>query len=417
MERKLETKVIHSGYNGESQFGAAATPIYETAAYLFGTADEAARRFSEHDINRIYTRLGNPTVSVLEQRLADIDGGIGCVCYASGMAAISAVFMTLLDSGDNIVVSSALYGGTLSLISNFLSRFNITITYVDTDNNEALESVIKDNTKLIYAETIGNPKLNLPDLKAISKIAKKNDIPFVLDNTLCPGIFKPFDYGVDIEVYSLTKYISGHGITIGGAVVDSGSMDWRKRFDRLSKDLPPFHSAKTGKFSFIDQLKITLYQTGACMSPLTSFLIMQGLETLPLRMQRTGENALKIAEFLASHPKVTWINYPGLKDNPNYQRAKMYFGDYKPSGMITFGVQGGLQAGKSLIDNVKLCSLLANIGDAKTLIIHPASTTHFLISKEERENAGVTDDMIRLSVGIEAVDDIINDLSDALDSI
>ncbi len=416
-EKKLETKALHSGYKGEPQFGARAVPIYETSSFLFGTADEAARRFSEHDINKIYTRIGNPTVAVLEERLADIDGGLAAVCYASGMAAISTLMLTLLKKDDHIVVSNTLYGGTVSLFSDFLPRFGIKIDYVDIDMLEEVEKSINENTKLLYAESIGNPKLNVADLEALSEITKKHNIPFILDNTVTPGIFRPFEYGVDIAVYSLTKYISGHGVTIGGAVVDSGTMNWRKKFARLTEDMPPFHSAKYGKLSLIDQLKITLYQTGACMSPLTAFLILQGMETLPLRMKRIGENTLKIAEFLKNHKNVSWVNYPGLKDSPYYNLARKYFDQYGPSGLLTFGVKGGLKAGKKLINNVKLCSLLANIGDAKTLIIHPASTTHFLISSQERQEAGVTDDMIRLSVGIENADDIIEDLDNALNSV
>ena len=416
-EKRLETKVLHSGYAGEPQFGARAVPIYETASFLFGTAEEAARRFSEHDINKIYTRIGNPTVAVLEQRLADMDEGLAAVCYASGMGAISTLLLALLKEGDHIVVSNTLYGGTISFFSDFLPRFGIKISYVDINKTDEIRAAVNKDTKLLYAESIGNPKLNLIDPEAVSEITKEHNIPFILDNTVTPGIFKPFKHGVDIIVYSLTKYISGHGITIGGAVVDSGSMDWRRKFSRLSIDTPPFHSAKYGNMSLIDQLKITLYQTGACMSPLTAFLILQGLETLPLRMKKIGENALKIAEFLKNHSKVSWVNYPGLKDHPQYNLTEKYFSEYGPSGLLTFGVRGGLEAGKKLINNVKLCSLLANIGDAKTLIIHPASTTHFLISEEERQETGVTDDMIRLSAGIEAVDDIIEDLSNALNSI
>ncbi|WP_434565221.1 homocysteine synthase [Thermoanaerobacterium thermosaccharolyticum] len=422
-ERKLkfDTLQVHAGQEPDPATGAVAVPIYQTSSYIFKDTEHAASLFSLKEPGNIYTRIMNPTNDVFEKRIAALEGGVGAVATASGSAAITYSILNILGTGDEIVSASTLYGGTYNLFALTLPKLGIKTTFVDPDDPENFRKAITDRTKALYIETIGNPGINIPDFEAIAKIAHENKIPLIVDNTFAtPYLFRPFEYGADIVVHSATKFIGGHGTSIGGVIVDSGKFDWAGsgRFPEFVEPDPSYHGIKYvesfGPAAYITKLRVQLLRdTGASLSPFNAFLFLQGLETLSLRVQRHVENAQKVAEFLASNPNVTWVNYPGLKENKYHELAKKYL----PKGagaILTFGIKGGINAGIKFINSLELFSLLANVGDAKSLVIHPASTTHSQLSEEELALAGVTPDQIRLSIGIEDIDDILYDLDQAL---
>jgi len=420
IKQHLGTKALHAGQKPDPTTKSRAVPIYQTSSYNFDSSEHAANLFGLKEFGNIYTRIMNPTSDVLEQRLAALDGGVGALTFASGSAAISMAILNLAQAGDNIVSSSNLYGGTHNLFQHTLKRMGITVKFVDASNPANIAAAIDDKTRAVFTETIGNPKNNVDDFAAIAKIAHDNNLPFVVDNTVAtPALFRPIEHGADIVCYSLTKFIGGHGTSIGGAVVDSGKFDWGSgRFDDFTTPDPSYHGLvyheALGEMAYILKLRLTLLRDiGACISPFNSFLFLQGLETLHIRMPRHCANAQKVAEFLAGHPAVEWVNYPGLKNHPDYQRAQKYLPDGQ-GAILGFGIKGGAAAGVKFIDSVQLASHLANIGDAKTLVIHPATTTHSQLNTQEQAAAGVTPDFIRVSVGIEDVRDIIADLDQAL---
>jgi O-acetylhomoserine (thiol)-lyase len=420
IKHHLGTKALHAGQTPDSDTNSRAVPIYQTSSYIFNSSEHAANLFGLKEFGNIYTRIMNPTSDVLEQRLAAMDGGVGALTFASGSAAISMAILNLAQCGDNIIASSNLYGGTYNLFQHTFKRMGITVKFVDSTDPANFAAEIDDNTRAIFAETIGNPKNNVDDFEAIAKIAHDNNLPFVVDNTVAtPALFRPFEHGADIICYSLTKFIGGHGTSIGGAVVDSGKFDWSSgRFSDFTTPDPSYHGIvyheALGEMAYILKLRLTLLRDiGACLSPFNSFLFLQGVETLHIRMPQHCANAQKVAEFLADHPSVEWVNYPGLKNHPDYDRAQKYLPDGQ-GAILGFGIKGGAAAGSKFIDSVKLASHLANIGDAKTLVIHPATTTHSQLSETEQAAAGVTPDFIRVSVGIEDVRDIIADLDQAL---
>lgn len=416
----FDTLALHAGQSPDSETLSRAVPIYQTASYVFKSSEHAANLFGLKEFGNIYTRLMNPTTDVLEKRLAALDGGVGALAVASGQAATTYAVLNIAKAGQNIVSTCFLYGGTYNLFHYTLPKLGITVKFVDTANPESVRQAIDANTRMVYMESVGNPKNNVDDFEAIAKIAHDAGIPFVVDNTVTtPYLFKPLDHGADIIVYSLTKFIGGHGTSIGGAVVDGGTFPWNNgKFPELAEPDPSYHGLNyweaLGNLAYILKMRLTLLRDmGACLSPFNAFQIIQGIETLHLRVARHVENAQKVAEWLEQHPLVSWVNYPGLASHPDHQRAKKYL----PKGagaIIGFGIKGGMEAGKKFIDNVKLLSHLANIGDAKSLVIHPASTTHQQLSAEEQLSTGVTADFIRLSVGLEDVSDIIADLEQAL---
>jgi O-acetylhomoserine (thiol)-lyase len=417
---RIGTLALHAGQTPDSATNSRAVPIYQTSSYVFNSSDHAARLFALEEPGNIYTRLMNPTTDVLEKRLAEMDGGVGALAFASGSAAITTALLNLAKCGDNIVSTQYLYGGTYNLFHHTFARFGIKVKFVDTTNPANVAKAIDANTKAVFMETIGNPKNNVDDFTAIARIAHDNGLPLVVDNTVAtPVLFRPIDYGADIVCYSLTKFIGGHGTSIGGAVVDSGKFDWSSgRFPEYTTPDPSYHGLvyhqALGPLAYILKMRVTLLRDmGACLSPFNAFLFLQGLETLHVRMPRHCANALAVATFLEGHPCVGWVNYPGLESHPDHGRAKHFL----PAGqgaILGFGIKGGRAAGAKFIDSVKLCSHLANIGDAKTLVIHPATTTHQQLSAEEQTAAGVSPDFIRVSVGIEDVEDIIADLDQAL---
>lgn len=421
---KFDTISLHGGHTPDTDTGSRAVPIYQTTSYMFDDTEHASRLFALEEEGYIYTRIGNPTTEVLEQRVAMLEGGVGGLAVASGQSAETVGCLSIMGNGDHMVSSSGLYGGTYTLFGNtFPKKFGVDVSFVERDEPELYEEAIRDNTKLIYFETIGNPRLTVPDIEAICEMAHSHGIPVMVDNTFAsPYLCRPIEHGADIVLHSLTKYLGGHGNSIGGILVDSGNFDWEAsgRFPELVEPDPSYHG-----IVYVDEFEEKAYITkarvhmlrdlGACLSPMNAFLILQGIETLSLRMDRHCSNAMQIARFLNDHPRVSWVNYPGLPDHPSHETAGRYLtGGF--GGMIGFGVEGGLEAGKSFINSLELVSHLANIGDARTLAIHPASTTHDQLSPEEQEQAGVTDDFIRLSVGIEDVGDIIEDLDQALRS-
>lgn len=426
--RSLDTLALHAGQEPDPTTGARAVPIYQTTSYVFRSVEHAASLFALREFGNIYTRIMNPTTEVLEKRLAEMEGGSAALAVASGQAAITLALLNITRAGQNIVSTSCLYGGTYNLFRHTLARLGIGVRFVDSSDPSNFARAIDENTRLLYTEAVGNPKNNVDDFEAIARVAHERGIPFVVDNTVTtPYLFRPFEHGADVVVHSLTKFAGGHGTCIGGAIVESGKFDWNNgRFPELTEPDPSYHGlsywdafgaherALAPGTAYIVKARVQLLRDlGPAMSPFNAFLILQGLETLPLRMRRHCENTRKVAEFLASHPAVSWVNYPGLPSHPDYQRAKRYLP--RGSGAIVgFGVKGGYEAAVKLIGAVKLFSHLANIGDAKSLIIHPASTTHQQLTPEERLAAGVTDDYIRLSVGLEDIDDIIADLDQAL---
>ena len=420
---KLETLAIHAGYSPDPTTKAVAVPIYQTTSYAFDNTQHGADLFDLKVQGNIYTRIMNPTTAVLEERVEQLEGGIGGLALASGMAAITYAIQTIAQAGDNIVSVSTLYGGTYNLFAHTLPKQGIEVRFFDYRDPASLEKLIDDKTKLVFAETIGNPLGNVVDLEAISAIAHRHGVPVVVDNTVAtPALMRPFEHGADIVVHSLTKYIGGHGTSIGGAIVDSGKFPWSEhaeRFPLLNTPDPSYHGVNyveaLGAAAFIARARVVpLRNTGAAISPMNAFLILQGLETLPLRIERHSDNALAVAQYLENHPKVKWVNYAGLSTHPQNGLVQKYLGG-KASGILSFGVEGGAEAGARFIDALQLVTRLVNIGDAKSLACHPASTTHRQLNEEELAKAGVSVDMVRLSVGIEHVDDIIADLAQALD--
>ena len=416
----LETLALHAGQKPDSETLSRATPIYQTASYCFKDSGHAADLFALKEFGNIYTRLMNPTTDMLEKRLAALEGGVAALCFSSGMAAITAGVLNICKAGQHIVASSSLYGGTVTLFSQTFPKLGIETTFVDPKDPENFANAIKDNTRLIYIESIGNPKNDILQYEKIADIAHKNNMPVMCDNTVTsPMLFRPFEHGINLVVHSCTKFIGGHGTSIGGALVDSGKFDWANgRYPELTEPDPSYHGVKYvesfGELAYIIKARVQfLRDMGACMSPFNAFLFLQGLETLHLRMPRHSENALKLAKWLEKQPQVNWVNYPGLESHPDHKLAKKYL--LKGQGAILgFGIKGEKQAGVKFINSVKLASHLANIGDSKTLVIHPASTTHQQLNEQEQLAAGVTPDYIRVSVGTEHIDDIIADFKQAI---
>jgi O-acetylhomoserine (thiol)-lyase len=425
-KRRLDTLALHAGQEtSDPATGARAVPIYQTTSYVFKSTEHAANLFALKEFGNIYTRIMNPTNDVFERRIAAIEGGTGALGVSSGQAAQTLAILAITQVGDEIVSANNLYGGTYQQFHYTFPKLGRTVTFVDSANPRAFEKAITEKTRAIYAETIGNPKLDVPDFEAIAEIAHEARIPFVVDNTVGVGLVRPTDYGADIITDSATKYIGGHGTSVGGVIVDSGKFDWSKgKFPEFTEPDPSYHGLKywetfgnfprLGNVAFIIKVRVQLQRDlGAALSPFNAFLFLQGLETLPLRQKKHSENALEVARFLRKHPLVNWVNYPGLEDHPSHKTAIKYLKGYY-GGLVGFGIKGGLEAGKRFINSVKLFSHLANIGDAKSLVIHPASTTHQQLTREEQAETGVTEDYIRLSVGIEDPDDIIEDIDQAL---
>ncbi|MGN7809946.1 O-acetylhomoserine aminocarboxypropyltransferase/cysteine synthase family protein [Flavobacterium sp. 22076] len=421
--QKFATNALHAGHDVTKNSGTRAVPIYQTSSYVFNNADHAANLFGLAEAGFIYTRLNNPTNDVLEQRLATLEGGIGAVVTASGASAISTTLLTLLRAGDHIVASNSLYGGTYNLLSVTLPRLGITTTFVDPSDPQNFTKAAKENTRAFFVESLGNPKLDVLDLKAISAEAKAFKVPFIVDNTVAtPYLLNPIKYGADIVIHSLTKYIAGNGTSLGGVIIDAGNFDWANgKFPEFTEPSAGYHGLvyheALGNAAFIAKARIEgLRDFGAALSPFNAFQIIQGLETLPIRIKKHSENALVLAEWLEKQDEVVWVNYPGLKSNKYYDLAKEYLPEGQ-SGIITFGLKGGFDAAKKVVDETKLFSLLANIGDTKSLIIHPASTTHQQLSEEDQLATGVSKDLVRLSVGIEDVEDLIADLQAVFESV
>jgi O-acetylhomoserine (thiol)-lyase len=419
---KVESLALHGGQEPDPTTGSRAVPIYQTTSYQFKDTDHAANLFGLREFGNIYTRLMNPTTDVLEKRIAAIDGGVGALAVASGQSAITLSLLNIAQAGDEIVSADNLYGGTYNLFHYTFPKLGIKVHFVPSEDLEALKKAISPKTKAIYAESIGNPKNNVADLEGIAKIAHANGLPFVLDNTVTPYLLRPFDFGVDITVYSATKFIGGHGTSIGGLIVDSGKFDWTSgKFPLISEPDPSYHGINfvealkpLGNIAYIIKARVTLLRDlGPALSPFNAFLLLQGLETLHLRLPRHAENALAIAKYLKKHPKVGWVNYPGLEDSPYKAKAQKYL----PKGagaILGFGIKGGVEAGKKFINSLEIISHLANVGDAKTLAIHPATTTHSQLSEKEQLATGVTPDFVRISAGIEHIDDLLSDIEQAL---
>lgn len=422
-DRKLsfETLAIHAGQEIDPTTFSRAVPLYQTTSYGFRDAEHAANLFSLKEFGNIYTRLMNPTSDVFEQRLAALEGGAGALATASGAAAISLSILNIAGAGDEIVSAASLYGGTYNLFSTTLPKLGIKVHFVDSDNPENFRDAITEKTKALYAETIGNPQGNVLDIEAVAAIAHEHGIPLIVDNTFpSPYLLRPIEHGADIVVHSATKFIGGHGTSIGGIIVDGGKFDWKAsgKFPGLTEPDPSYHGVvyteAVGPIAFIIKARVQLLRDlGAAISPFNSWLLLQGLETLHLRMERHSQNALEVAQFLEAHPDVEWVSYAGLPSHPSYELAQKYL----PKGrgaILTFGIKGGSVAGRKLIENVKLFSHLANVGDSKSLIIHPASTTHQQLSDEEQITAGVTPELLRISIGTESINDIIYDLEQAI---
>lgn len=420
---KLETIALHQGYSAETTTRAAAVPIYQTTSYTFDNTQHGADLFDLKVEGNIYTRIMNPTTAVLEQRVAEMEGGIAGLALASGMAAITYAIQCICESGDNIVSTSQLYGGTYNLFAHTLPKQGIEVRMISHDDFDAFDQAIDANTKAVFCESIGNPAGNVVDIARLAEIAHQHGVPLIVDNTVAtPYLCRPFELGADIVVHSLTKYIGGHGTSIGGMIVDSGKFDWvanKDRFPMLNEPDPSYHGViyteALEAAAYIGRCRVVpLRNTGAAISPMNSFLILQGLETLGLRMQRHCENAEQLAGFLKKHEKVKWVNYAALPDSPFYDTCKKITGG-KASGILSFGIEGGLEAGSRFIDSLQMILRLVNIGDAKSLACHPASTTHRQLNDDELATAGVTRDLVRISVGIEHIDDIIADVKQALD--
>ncbi|MEW6117374.1 MAG: O-acetylhomoserine aminocarboxypropyltransferase/cysteine synthase [Nitrospirota bacterium] len=418
----VETLALHGGQEPDAATGARAVPIYQTTSYQFKNTEHASNLFSLKEFGNIYTRLMNPTSDVLEKRIALIDGGVGALAVSSGQSAITLALLNIARAGDEIVSMDNLYGGTYNLFHYTFPRLGIKVNFVRSNDLDALRGAITDKTKAVYAESIGNPKLDVADLEGIAAIAHEHGIPFVLDNTVSPYLLRPFDFGVDIAVYSATKFIGGHGTSIGGLIVDSGRFDWTNgKFPLIDGPDLSYHGLNfvealkpIGNIAYIIKARVTLLRDmGPALSPFNAFLFLQGLETLHLRMPRHSENAVAVARYLSESPYVSWVRYPGLESSPEYGRVNKYL-QRGAGAIVGFGIKGGAEAGKKFIDALGLISHLANIGDAKTLAIHPATTTHQQLSAEEQHATGVTPDFIRLSIGLEHRDDIIADIEQAL---
>jgi len=419
---RIESLALHGGQEPDPTTGSRAVPIYQTTSYQFNNTDHAANLFSLAEFGNIYTRLMNPTTDVFEKRVAALEGGVGALAVASGQSAITLSILNIAQAGDEIVSADNLYGGTYNLFHYTLRRLGIKVNFVKSNDLDAIRKAITPKTRAVYAESIGNPKLDVADLEGISKAAHDNGIPFILDNTVSPYILRPFDHGVDIIVYSATKFIGGHGTSIGGVIVDWGKFDWTNgKFPLIADPDPSYHGLSfvealkpIGNIAYIVKARVNLIRDiGPALSPFNSFLFLQGLETLHLRLPRHSENALAVARFLEKHREVSWVSYPGLESSPEKARVKKYL----PGGagaIVGFGIRGGAEAGKKFINSLRLLSHLANVGDAKSLAIHPASTTHQQLSPEEQLSTGVAPDFIRLSIGIEHVDDIIADIDQAI---
>ena len=425
-ERRLETLSLHAGQESpDPTTGARAVPIYQTTSYVFKDTGHAAGLFALQQFGNIYTRIMNPTNDVFERRIAAIEGGTGALAVSSGQAAETLAILNITRVGDEIVSADNLYGGTYQLFHYTLPKLGRTVKFVDSTKPEAFKKAITEKTRAIYAETIGNPKLDIPDFEAIAKIAHEAGVPFIVDNTVGVGLVKPIDYGADILATSATKFIGGHGTSIGGIIVDAGKFNWGNgKFPEFTEPDPSYHGLKfwevfgnfpdMGNIAFIIKARVQLLRDiGACLSPFNAFLFLQGLETLPLRQRQHSDNALEIARFLKGHPSVAWVNYPGLPDHPSHALAAKHLGRHF-GALVGFGIKGGLEAGKKFIESVRLLSHLANIGDAKRLVIHPASTTHSQLTREEQAVTGVTEDFIRLSIGLENTEDIKEDIDQAL---
>lgn len=419
---KIESLAVHGGQSPDPTTGSCAVPIYQTASYQFKSTDHAANLFGLREFGNIYTRLMNPTTDVLEKRITAIDGGVGALAVASGSSAITLALLNIAQVGDEIVSADNLYGGTYNLFHYTFAKFGIKVNIVNSENIDAFKKAITPKTKAIYAESIGNPKNNVADLEGLSKLAHDNGIPLILDNTVSPYLLRPFDHGVDIIVYSATKFIGGHGTSLGGLIVDSGKFDWTNgKFPLIADPDPSYHGINfvealkpMGNIAYIIKARVILLRDlGPAISPFNSFQLLQGLETLHLRLPRHAENALAVAKYLKKHPKVGWVSYPGLDDSPYKAKTQKYL----PKGagaILGFGIKGGAEAGKKFINSLQLITHLANVGDAKTLAIHPATTTHQQLSEKEQLATGVTPDYIRLSIGIEHIDDILADIEQAL---
>ena len=423
MSLKLATNALHAGHDVTQTQGTRAVPIYQTSSYVFNDSEHAANLFALSESGYIYTRLNNPTNDVLEQRLAAVEGGVAAVATASGTAAIATTFMTLLKAGDHIVASNSLYGGTFNMLNNTLPRFGITTTFVDPDDVDNFAKAVKPNTRAFFAESLGNPKLDVLDLEGISAQAKAAKVPFIVDNTIAtPALLNPIAHGANIVIHSLTKYITGNGTTIGGVIIDAGTFDYSNgNFPEFTEPSPSYHGLKyhdvLGPIAFIARVRIEgLRDLGSAPSPLNSFQVIQGLETLEVRMQKHSENALELAHWLDSREEVSWVNYPGLKSSKYADLAAKYLPNGN-SGIVTFGLKKGFEAARKVTESTKIFSLLANIGDTKSLIIHPSSTTHSQLNEEEQKSTGVTPELVRLSVGIENLEDLKNDLDQALKAI
>jgi O-acetylhomoserine (thiol)-lyase len=420
----FETLALHGGQVADPTTKSRAVPIYQTTSYLFDDADHAADLFALKKFGNIYTRIMNPTNDVFEQRIALLEGGVGALAVGSGQAAESLAILNILQAGDELVSSVSLYGGTYNLFRHTLPKLGIKVKFVDPSNPANFREAIGPNTRAVFAETLGNPRLDTLDIEAVAGIAHENGIPLIIDNTLpSPYLINPIKWGADVVIHSATKFIGGHGTSIGGVIVDSGNFNYDNgKFPGFSEPDESYHGLTWGKLppelsklAYILKLRVQLLRDlGPALSPFNSFLFLQGLETLPLRMERHSSNALRVAEFLQQHPKVEWVNYPGLPTHPTYERAKKYHRPGQFGAILGFGIKGGLEAGRALVSNVKLFSLLANVGDAKSLVIHPASTTHSQLTADEQFATGVTPDFVRLSVGIESIDDLLEDLDQAL---
>ena len=423
--KNLSTQALHAGQVPDPTTGARAVPVYQTTSFVFKDSDHAANLFALKEFGNIYTRIMNPTTDVFEQRIAAIEGGTGALALSSGQAASTIALLNITQVGDEIVSANNLYGGTYQLFHYTLPKLGREVKFVDSQKPDAFRKAITPKTRALFAETIGNPKLDVPDFDALATIAHEAGVPLVVDNTIGVGLVRPFDYGADIIVSSATKYIGGHGTSIGGVLVDAGKFKWDNgKFPEFTEPDPSYHGLKfwdvfgnfpgLGNVAFIIKARVQLLRDlGACMSPFNAFLLLQGLETLPLRQRQHSENALQVAQWLKQHPLVTWVTYPGLPDHPSHKLAVKYLKN-RFGGILGFGIKGGLEAGRKFINAVKLFSHLANIGDSKSLVIHPASTTHQQLAPEEQAATGVTQDYVRLSIGIEDVEDIKADIDQAL---
>ena len=420
-KQRLATLAVHAGQTADPTTGSRAVPIYQTTSYAFQDADHAGRLFALKEFGNIYTRIMNPTTDVLEKRVAALEGGVAALAVASGQAAETLTATTLAQAGEEIISTTSLYGGTYNLFHYTLPKLGITVKFVDADDFDGLRKLINPKTRAIYTETLGNPKLDVVDIEKLAAIAHEHKLPLVIDNTSAsPALVRPIEWGADIVLNSATKFLGGHGTSIGGVIVDAGKFDWTAsgRFKDFTTPDPSYHglvyTEAFGPLAFILKARVQgLRDTGAALSPFNAFLLLQGIETLHLRLERHSENALAVARHLEKHPGVEWVNYPGLQSSQYFERAKKYLPDGK-GGLLTFGVKGGYEAGKTLINSLKIFSLLANIGDAKSLVIHPSSTTHAQLSPAEQADTGVTPELVRLSVGIEDIRDLLADLDQAI---